>query len=268
MVSQVWFESAMKEHRRVSGCVHDDLSPFWIWNCLHRSGASQYHGHAQVMLSSTPFPTIQRVKEAQAYYKSLNPNRVYEDDIFKAHESIGLGMQVSWQEMLSEGTERREYGEMRYGNGGTTNYTNRVYTNICPWKEAEIIIQGESLTCPGFIGLLYVAVQTFVHELGIQSFNVGIHSISVGSDQEREDKSQESKEQNKNLVTARIIGRGKLTSLASDFGGLEVFAGASIGNTDPWDVFRAFKKKLVEFESLGNFELLSNQFTTNNIYIH
>lgn len=26
--------------------------PFFLWNCLHRAGASQYHGHAQVMLSS------------------------------------------------------------------------------------------------------------------------------------------------------------------------------------------------------------------------
>jgi hypothetical protein len=32
----------------------------------------------------------------------------------------------------------------------------------------------------------------------------------------------------------RIVSRGKLDSKASDFGGLEVFGGASIGHTDPF----------------------------------
>ena len=32
----------------------------------------------------------------------------------------------------------------------------------------------------------------------------------------------------------RIVSRGKLSNQASDFGGLEVFAGASIGHTDPF----------------------------------
>lgn len=34
----------------------------------------------------------------------------------------------------------------------------------------------------------------------------------------------------------RIVSRGKLSNQASDFGGLEVFAGASIGHTDPFVV--------------------------------
>ena len=39
----------------------------------------------------------------------------------------------------------------------------------------------------------------------------------------------------------RIVSRGKLSSQASDFGGLEVFAGASIGHTDPFIVAEALK---------------------------
>jgi len=38
----------------------------------------------------------------------------------------------------------------------------------------------------------------------------------------------------KGPVVARIVSRGKLTSVASDFGCLEVFGGASIGHTDPF----------------------------------
>jgi hypothetical protein len=43
-------------------------------------------------------------------------------------------------------------------------------------------------------------------------------------------------------VVARIVSRGRLTSLASDFGGLEVFGGASIGHTDPFAVVEALRK--------------------------
>jgi len=42
----------------------------------------------------------------------------------------------------------------------------------------------------------------------------------------------------------RIVSRGKLSSQASDFGGLEVFAGASIGHTDPFVVAAALQKTI------------------------
>lgn len=45
-------------------------------------------------------------------------------------------------------------------------------------------------------------------------------------------------------VIARVVSRGKLTSAASDFGGLEVFGGASIGHTDPFKVVAALEQRL------------------------
>ena len=40
----------------------------------------------------------------------------------------------------------------------------------------------------------------------------------------------------------RIVSRGRhgSKSLASDYGGLEVFSNASIGHTDPFDVMEVF----------------------------
>ena len=43
-----------------------------------------------------------------------------------------------------------------------------------------------------------------------------------------------------------MVSRGKVSSRASDFGGLEVFGQASIGNTDPYAVFTALKATLSE----------------------
>jgi hypothetical protein len=45
-------------------------------------------------------------------------------------------------------------------------------------------------------------------------------------------------------VVARVVSRGKLDSPASDFGGLEVFGGASIGHTDPYRVAAAVDDQL------------------------
>jgi hypothetical protein len=45
-------------------------------------------------------------------------------------------------------------------------------------------------------------------------------------------------------VVARLVSRGKLDNAASDFGGLEVFGGASIGHTDPYRVAAALDQQL------------------------
>ena len=44
--------------------------------------------------------------------------------------------------------------------------------------------------------------------------------------------------------SCRIASRGNLASKASDYGGLEVFGGASIGHTDPFDVMAAVDQQL------------------------
>lgn len=42
----------------------------------------------------------------------------------------------------------------------------------------------------------------------------------------------------------RIVSRGKISSQASDFGGLEVFGGASIGHTDPFSIAAAYRRQI------------------------
>ncbi len=39
-----WFAASQQAHPQAN-------YPFFLWNCLPRAGASQFHGHAQVMLS-------------------------------------------------------------------------------------------------------------------------------------------------------------------------------------------------------------------------
>ena len=50
-------------------------------------------------------------------------------------------------------------------------------------------------------------------------------------------------------IGCRIVSRGKLSSQASDFGGLEVFAGASIGHTDAFVVAAALQKAMPKLDN-------------------
>ena len=50
------------------------------------------------------------------------------------------------------------------------------------------------------------------------------------------------------LFLNRLVSRGSLASKASDFGGLEVFGGASIGHTDPFAVISALDRQMQEVE--------------------
>ncbi len=46
------------------------------------------------------------------------------------------------------------------------------------------------------------------------------------------------------MLLARVVSRGRAAQPASDFGGLEVLGGASIGHTDPYEVMAAVEQQL------------------------
>ena len=205
-VSHQWFQSAQIYHKLD---LHDNddnsdqilpcpqLYPLFVWNCLPRAGASQYHGHAQVMMSSVKMPVHHR-GEDNAYWQ----------DFLMAHDSIGL-------------TKKRESRE-----DGTTA---TMFASICPLKDCETYIYGESLDSAAFADLLYVALRTIIDEFGSNSFNVGIFERGLIG---------ESESMNGPIV-ARVVSRGRSgsSSVASDWGGLEVFGDSSIGSTDPFTVY-------------------------------
>lgn len=128
-------------------------------------------------------------------------------------------------------------------------------------------MHGSSLASPAFQRLVYVALRALIDELGVQTFNAAIHNIQLlpagGTERgaaasaasvmggpggsSSSSSSAGSVAGNGSTggaaaamgafdargrplpVRARIVSRGKLSNGASDFGGLEVFGGASIG---------------------------------------
>ncbi|KAL4422818.1 hypothetical protein ABPG75_009015 [Micractinium tetrahymenae] len=242
-VSQHWFErsaAAEAAHDAALGLPPRQLHPLLVWNCLPRGGASQFHGHAQVMLSDAPFPTVQA--EAEAIYgydlTAGTMSKGYYQDVLAAHDEVGL--------LLRDGAD----GDFAF-----------AYPSLAPWKDMEVCVQGSSLGSPAFQRLLYTALRALIDELGVATLNAAIHNIQIQAGLEADGASSSVSTSSGSIassggasaagflqprrgplpVVARVVGRGKLSSQASDFGGLEVFGGASIGHTDPFRVAEALR---------------------------
>lgn len=145
-VSNEWFEQA----RQVNSADHQgDLHSFFLWNSLARAGASQYHGHAQLMLTSDPLPIHIRTSEAQIKYGSLYPGQSYARDLIVALDQVGLAASISDNCFIA--------------------------ASPCPIKDMETIILGpKELNHPSFVKALFVSLRTLIDDLGVESFNVGI----------------------------------------------------------------------------------------------
>ena len=115
-VSHSWFQRAAAADAAGTaalGLPPRTLHPLLVWNCLPRAGASQFHGHAQVLLSDSHFPTLQHELEAVDCYDMSHGtmSRGYYQDLLAAHEEAGL--------LLREGGD----GDFAF-----------AYPSLAPWK--------------------------------------------------------------------------------------------------------------------------------------
>lgn len=62
-----------------------------LWNCLARAGASQYHGHGQLMLTRVPVPAQAQWDAAAARHATMYAGRhPLSLDLMRAHRAAGL----------------------------------------------------------------------------------------------------------------------------------------------------------------------------------
>lgn len=132
----------------------------------------------------------------------------------------------------------------------------------------EIQVYGAYMCCPAFQRMLHAALRALIDGLGCGTFNVGLLNLDLavpppagvglarqhwrsvaGPAADGVGIVSISSEVDGSLwprapVVARLVSRGKLSSAASDYGGLEVFGGASIGHTDPFAVVAQLEAQL------------------------
>ncbi len=192
-----WFEEAGK---------HSQADyPMLLWHCLWRSAASIVHGHMQLLLTAeNHYPTVKSLNQARQEYME-ECGREYFQDLFRAHEAVGLGVQE---------------GEVE------------VMASLTPRKEKEIMIVAPELN-ENFARALYKAVSTLRDDLGVESFTAG-----VGLPPLKQEEGWKGFP-----VVARVIDRGSLSDKTYDIGAMELFAGANVVASDPFEVFESLQKR-------------------------
>ncbi len=190
-VSQQWFA---RSHSENPAAVY----PLFMWNCLWKSGASIPHGHAQVSLTrGHHYGKIERQRRAARHYRDqfgLN----YFDDLFKIHESLGLGRAL-------DGV--------------------RAMATLTPLKEKEIVLFADSVT-DQLATSIFRVLQCIVEDLNVVSFNLVMAQPPMGPTEE---------DWSDVPVMVRIVDRGDPLNRTSDFGAMELYA-ASVVSSDPFRV--------------------------------
>jgi len=178
---------------------HDDTYkfPFFVWNCLYKAGASQIHGHAQILMTKgIAYAKMEALNQAHAkYQKEYKTN--YFPDLYKLHDSLGLAHQVE---------------------------DVRLYASITPTKEKEIIIipskaphQSDSAK-----NVIFNALRCFIDIMKVHSYNISIYCPPI-------DKKYEFP------YLIKIIDRGSIFRPTADIGGMELF-GSTVVADDPYEV--------------------------------
>jgi hypothetical protein len=233
--------------------AHPDTArhPTLLWNALPRSGASQFHGHAQVVMSQAPLPEAAAAAAAAAAYEAAALEQrggaaagCYAADVAAAHGALGLRRTL------------RVTAPGGGGSGGSSSSSATCFASVAPYKDCECVVHGASASSPAFVRLLHIVMRTLLDRCGVVTFNATVSGLSLApsppaSQDEAARASSTSAEEEEEAalfggggVTARVVSRGHAASRASDFGALEVFGGASIGHTSPWTVAAAMDAEL------------------------
>ncbi|GFR50092.1 hypothetical protein Agub_g12237 [Astrephomene gubernaculifera] len=269
-VAEDWFAAAAAAHP-------DAHHPFFIWNCGPRAGASQFHGHGQLMLTHSPVPAQARLAQQAALYGASHPGGAsYFRDLVLSHAAVGLARVVA----LGPRGEDRCW----------------LLAHLAPQKDMEVLLLASRLSSPAFVAGLHAALRALIDELGVQTFNAGVINLPLDGDGGQGQGRQQEVgvehveadgvgaavgqgfraaagsngvlgragescgfEFGEDLglpawvedgdmawrpMLARVVSRGKVTAPASDYGCLEVVGHASIGHTDPFVLMRAIDKRL------------------------
>ena len=174
----------------------------FLWNCANRAGASIRHGHAQVILGrGSHYARVEHLRAAALEYEEKFGANYFED-LFRAHEALGL----AWKS----------------GDVKTMVYLTAI-------KQNEVMVLSPALTKP-FTNAIYGVLESFRDKLNVKSFNVGIVFPALGDSAGWEGFP----------LVARMVDRGDTGNASSDLSAMEFYA-ANVVNSDPWQTAEAIK---------------------------
>jgi len=179
---------------------------FFVWNCLWRAGASIYHGHAQVMLTSARhYAKIEGLRRAALSYKQDYGSN-YFGDLFQVHHSIGCAVEKEGVKLLA---------------------------HLTPFKDNEVILIAEELNL-SLKERIYEVLACLRDRVGVTSFNLVMVTPPLSETEESWEGFP---------VIVWVIDRGDPNSRASDVGGMEIYA-SSVVSSDPFELARQLRQCL------------------------
>jgi hypothetical protein len=195
----LWLERAREEDSEA-------VYPFLMWNCLWRAGGSIIHGHAQ-MTATRRFhnPKVERLRRDALSYRAQQGSGYFED-LYRAHRALGLEIPAP------EGV--------------------CAFASLTPVKDKELVLLGDSAEDEAFQRAVGDALQKYVRELGVTSFNVAFYMPPSVQTEE---------EWSGFPVQAYVVDRGNPANRTSDMGAMELYA-ASVVASDPFAVAAAVRE--------------------------
>jgi hypothetical protein len=175
--------------------------PFIMWNCLEKAGASQPHGHLQMLVArDRPYAKHAWMIRTTESYQADTGHR-YWHDWLAAHEALGL-------------VRKRQAA--------------RCVATLTPIKEKEMVVIGGLALDEGLVGGIADVLRCFIDRLGVVSFNVGVYlpPLDAADDYPMP-------------VVARCVDRGDPARPTADVGAMELY-GTPVVASDPFRVIEAF----------------------------
>ena len=172
--------------------------PFFMWNCLWKSGASIPHGHAQMSLTKgMHYGKVEHMRRSAAQYRAQFGSD-YFADYFRVHALLGLGFERDGVKLMA---------------------------HVVPLKEKEIVLYGSRMN-DALTSNLYCALACLTGDLGVTSFNLTIAIPPF-------DPTAESWEDFP--IVVRMVDRGDPMNRTADIGAMELYA-SSVVSSDPFRV--------------------------------
>ncbi len=198
-----------QEHAISKEMKEDAACPYIMANVLWKAGATVIHLHLQMTLSTGGnYPDVEKQKAAEDAYsgRGRQDNKKYFDDLFRAHEALGLGFRKHGSMMLAELTPKKEKGVM-------------IIRDMPYWDEFQNIADSVDFVIQRYL------------EMGVQSFNMSFYLPSMTRDNGW----------CRFPSIVRFIDRGPLDKNNSDMAGMEL-AGIPVISTDPYKLMSELVK--------------------------
>jgi hypothetical protein len=102
----------------------------------------------------------------------------------------------------------------------------KIFPYLTPIKEKEVLVIGEN--GENFKKAIYNILLSY-KKIGVESFNLGLIIPPLNNKVKK--------------FIARIVDRGSLSELTTDFGGMELYSGAKVIASDPYGIIEDLKKR-------------------------